>query len=146
MMKDGDKDEYVDCGILVKLISDQIQNQSNKLLHRKNLTASQFRYLEYLDRNSGTASFKEVERHFQTSQPTVSGIMRRLAGKDLIVIESAGGRHAKNACLTGKGRKLIEDGGTRRGLEEKMLLSALDDDERVVFHDMLERINEKLSE
>ena len=141
-----DNEEYIDCGMLIKLISDHIQSHSNKLLNEINLTASQFRYLEYLNRNSGPVSFKDVEKHFQTSQPTVSGIMKRLAEKNLIVIEAASFGRAKNARLTAEGKKLIAESGIERGNEEKRILSALQEDERAAFHDMLERINERLSE
>lgn len=146
MMKDGDKDEYIDCGMLIKQISDRIQSHSNKQLQKINLTASQFRYLEYLNRNNGTVSFKDAEKHFQTSQPTVSGIMRRLSEKGLIAIEDADFGRAKKARLTEKGQKLIGESGIERGNEEQLILSALHEDEREVFHDMLERINRKLSE
>lgn len=104
----GNKDEYTDCGMLIKLISDHMQSHANKLLNKINLTASQFRYLEYLNRNDGPVSFKDFEKHFQTSQPTVSGI--------------------------------------ERGNEENLILSALHKDEREAFHDMLARMNKKLSE
>lgn len=141
----NDNGEYIDCGMLIKLISDHIQSQSNRLLNNVNLTASQFRYLEYLNRGDGPVSFKNVEKHFQTSQPTVSGIMRRLSDKNLIVIEAAEYGRAKNARLTEKGKKLIDESGIERGKEEELILSALQEDEREVFHDMLERINKKLS-
>ncbi|MGI6116832.1 MAG: MarR family winged helix-turn-helix transcriptional regulator [Bilifractor sp.] len=140
-----DNEEYMDCGMLIKLISDHIQSHSNRLLNKINLTASQFRYLEYLNQSSDPVSFKDVEKHFQTSQPTVSGIMKRLAEKNLIVIEAASFGRAKNARLTEKGRKLIDESGTERGNEEKLILSALKEEERESFHDMLERINKKLS-
>ena len=141
----NDNNEYLDCGMLIKLISDHIQSHSNKQLNEVNLTASQFRYLEYLNRDSNPVTFKDVEKHFQTSQPTVSGIMRRLSGKNLIVIEPAESGRAKNARLTEKGKKLIEESGTERENEEKLILSALHEDEREIFHDMLERINQRLS-
>lgn len=144
-MKDN-KEEYIDCGMLIKQISDHIQRHSNKLLHKINLTASQFRYLEYMNHSGAPVSFKDVEKHFQISQPTVSGTMRRLAEKNLIMIEDADFGRAKYARLTKNGQRLIADSGIERGNEEKLLLSALQEDEREVFHDMLERINKKLSE
>ncbi|MGI5887897.1 MAG: MarR family winged helix-turn-helix transcriptional regulator [Oscillospiraceae bacterium] len=144
-MKDSNE-EYVDCGILLKQISDRIENHSNKQLQKINLTATQFRYLEYMSRSVDPVPFKDVEKHFQTSQPTVSGNMRRLAEKDLIVIEDGSFGRAKNARLTEKGWKLMKEAGDDRGNEERMILSALKEEEREEFHDMLERINKNLSE
>lgn len=140
------KDKYTDCGMLIKQISDHIESHANRQLQKINLTASQFRYLEYMHQNNDAVSFKDAEKHFQTSQPTVSGIMRRLAEKDLIAIEEADFGRAKNARLTKKGRELVDSAGTERGSEENLLLSALDEEERDVFHNMLERINKKLAE
>ena len=140
------KEEYTDCGILIKQISEHIDSHANRQLQKINLTASQFRYLEYMHQNNDTVSFKDAERQFQTSQPTVSGIMRRLAEKDLIAIEDAETGRAKNAHLTAKGLRLIKASGTERENQENLLLSALDEDERAVFHNMLERINKKLAE
>ncbi|MBB5182635.1 MarR family winged helix-turn-helix transcriptional regulator [Catenisphaera adipataccumulans] len=142
----NNKGEYVDCGMLIKQISDHIQSHSNRQLNKVNLTATQFRYLEYMKQSSEPVSFKDVEKHFQTSQPTVSGIMKRMAEKNLIVIEDADFGRAKNARLTEKGQALVDDSGIERENEEKLLLSALQEDERELFHDMLERINKKLSE
>lgn len=140
-----DNKEYIDCGMLIKQISDHIQSHSNRQLNEIGLTASQFRYLVFLNQSTDPVAFKDVERHFQTSQPTVSGIMRRLAEKNLIVIEEAHVGRAKNAKLTEKGRKLISESGTARENEEKLILSALDENEKAQFHDMLVRINKKLS-
>ncbi|MGI6178029.1 MAG: MarR family winged helix-turn-helix transcriptional regulator [Eubacterium sp.] len=147
-MKDNkvQKEEYVDCGMLIKQISDHFQSHYNRLLNNINLTASQFRFLEYMNRNGGCVSFKDIERHFQISQPTVSGVMKRLAEKNLIEIEAGGSGRAKYARPTKKGQMVIDESGVERGKEEKLLLSALQEDERKLFHDMLERINQKMSE
>jgi DNA-binding MarR family transcriptional regulator len=71
--------------------------------------------------------------------------MHRLAEKNLVLIEAAGVGRAKNARLTEKGRKLIDQSGEARVSEENLILSALRRDERELFHDMLTRINKKLS-
>lgn len=139
-------EEYMDCGILLKLISDHLQSHCNNMLNEINLTFSQLRYLDYLNQNGGLASFKKVEKYFQTSQPTVSGMMRRLAEKNLIEIEASEFGRAKNARLTEKGKKLVDESGVNREHEESMILSALREDEREAFHDMLVRVNEKFSE
>jgi DNA-binding MarR family transcriptional regulator len=133
-------EEYMDCGILVKLISNHLQHHFNRMLNKVGLTASQFRYLHYMNRNSGSVSFKKVQEHFQSSQPTVSGIMRRLADKNLIVIEAADYGNAKKARLTAKGKKLLAASETDRENDENLLLSALSEEEQKVFHDMLVRI------
>jgi DNA-binding MarR family transcriptional regulator len=144
-MKD-DHGKSMDCGILVKLISNQLQNHFNKMLNDVNLTAAQFRYLHYMNRNGGFVSFKNAQNHFQTAQPTVSGIMRRLADKKLIVIENAEHGHAKNARLTEKGNELLAASETARENDEKLLLSALNKEEQKVFHDMLVRILHNFSQ
>lgn len=138
---ENNSEEHTDCGMLIKLISDRIESRSNRILHERDLTASQFRYLEFLDQKGGPVLFKDAQRHFQTSQPTVSGIMSRLAEKHMIVIEPANSGRAKTAKLTEKGKRLVDDSRTVRKNEEERILSALREEERGPFHDMLERIN-----
>lgn len=140
------REAYTDCGILLKQISDHIESQSNRQLQEVGLTLSQYRYLVYLHQSSDPVTFKDVEHHFQTSQPTVSGIMRRLQEKNLIAVEDARTGRAKTARLTERGRLLVEQSGTAREEEEERILGALREDEREPFHDMLLRIRQALSQ
>ena len=72
------------CGTLLKQIHDIMEKNANNVLREQNLTISQSGVLVLLDEKEGkTASFKELEKDFGVSQPTMVGILNRLVQKDL---------------------------------------------------------------
>ncbi len=137
-----------ECGILIKQINDNIARLANNELRQNNLTLSQLRYLEYLYAHKGTpVPFKDLERHFEVSQPTVAGILRRLENKKLVkTTQSEHGGKSKTVCLTGSGTALYESAETRRSETEIHLLSPLRDTERIAFQDMLVKVLKHLKE
>ncbi|MGI6107771.1 MAG: MarR family winged helix-turn-helix transcriptional regulator [Lachnospiraceae bacterium] len=147
MTEEDSGPETQDCGMLIKMISDQIESNGNRMLNRQNLTLTQFRYLLYLQaKKPEPVLFKELEKHFQTSQPTVHGVLGRLEEKQLIAMASAGYGRAKIVRLTPKGSEIVQEAGRHRAQEEQNLLGALDEEEKERFHDMLVRINRHLAE
>lgn len=127
--------------MLIKMISDHIARDSNSQLNQDGLTLSQLRYLEFLtEHGDAPVYFKEFESHFQASQPTVSGIMRRMEGKGLIRIKAAERGRAKMAELTETGRKWTENARISREKEEAKLLYPLNEEERKLFQEMLLKI------
>ena len=73
------------CGTLLKQIHDIMEKNANNVLREQNLTISQSGVLVLLDEKEGkTASFKELEKDFGVSQPTMVGILNRLVQKDLV--------------------------------------------------------------
>lgn len=74
------------CGTLLKQIHDIMEKNANNVLREQNLTISQSGVLVLLDEKEGkTASFKELEKDFGVSQPTMVGILNRLVQKDLVI-------------------------------------------------------------
>lgn len=141
-------DSSSDCGMLIKLISDNISRISNNELRSNNLTLSQLRYLEYLYAAKDTPTlFKDLETHFEVSQPTAAGIIKRLSNKGLIrTQDSELGGKAKTAVLTEAGKELFESAESRRTETERVLLAPLAEEDRVRFHSMLEQIYNHLKE
>lgn len=137
-----------ECGILIKQINDNIARLANNELRQNNLTLSQLRYLEYIYTNKDTpVPFKDLEKHFEVSQPTVAGILRRLENKKLVKTkQSESGGKAKTVCLTNRGIALYESAEARRLETEIYLLSPLKDDERIVFQDTLVKVLKHLKE
>lgn len=137
----------MDCGMLINMIADQIENEANRMLNRREITLSQLRYLEYLKAAAPKpVYFKDLEKYFQASQPTVSGMMRRLEEKGLIRVTEAGYGRAKTAAITQAGTAITVESEAFRDQEEENLLAGLDEDERKEFRDMLARIHRHLSE
>ncbi|MEA4912104.1 MAG: MarR family transcriptional regulator [Oscillospiraceae bacterium] len=137
-----------DCGMLVKLISDSIARISNNELRENDLTLSQLRYLEYLYAHPyAPTPFKELETHFQVSQPTAAGIIRRLESKGLILTQASecGGK-ARTAALTQRGKQLYEVAEARRSETETLLLAPLEETDKERFYAMLQKIYRNLKE
>jgi DNA-binding MarR family transcriptional regulator len=133
--------ESKDCGILLKQINDHIAQQANHGLKENGLTLSQLRYLEYLaGKKEGPVPFKEIEHHFQVSQPTVAGILARLSKKGLIVTALVPGSKAKTAALTEKGKKELKKAVSYRNGTEEQLLAPLSPAERNTFRTLLDKI------
>lgn len=78
-----------DCGAILNQISDELGKNANNALRSQDLTRTQAGILIWLDRiESKSATFKELEKNFGVSQPTIVGIIKRLEQKDLIAIQS----------------------------------------------------------
>ncbi len=137
------------CGLLIKQINDGLSRDSNNELRRNGLTLSQIRYMEYLYAHSDEpVLFKKLEAYFNVSQPTNTGILKRMQEKDLVRISmSKDGGKAKTAVLTEKGRKKYEDSEVRRSSAENNLLKPLRREEKKSLEDMLQRVldNQKRS-
>lgn len=137
-----------DCGLLLKQISDHMEKMANHALREDDLTLSQFRCLEYLYQRFGEkVPLKEIEAHFHIAQPTVAGIISRLAQKGLIVSEvSEHNLRAKTVSLTEKGGALAAKSGQRRAEMEAVLLEPLNDDEQQTFLQLLNKVNNGLKD
>ena len=76
------------CGTLLKQIHDILEKNANNVLREQDLTISQSGVLVLLDEKEGkTALFKELEKDFGVSQPTMVGILNRLMQKDLVEVD-----------------------------------------------------------
>ena len=64
------------CGTLLKQIHDIMEKNANNVLREQALTISQSGVLVLLDEKEGkTAPFKELEKDYGVSQPTMVGIL-----------------------------------------------------------------------
>ena len=139
--------QRTECGLLIKQISGRISKTANNELRADNLTLSQLRCLEYIHENSkDKIPLKEIEAHFQISQPTLAGIISRLCQKGLIITEiSEINSRAKTASLTHAGENLFLKFDERRDLMENALLAPLTDDEKQTFYELLRKVNNGLT-
>lgn len=132
-----------ECGLLIKQISDQIAKSANNALRTDNLTLSQLRCMEYIyDSAKAKVPLKELELHFHISQPTLAGIIARLIQKGLVMTEvNEVNPRAKNALLTVAGKALVQRSMERRDSMENALLAPLSEEEKQVFYEMLNKVN-----
>ena len=130
------------CGTLLKQIHDIMEKNANNVLREQELTISQSGVLVLLDEKEGkTASFKELEKDYGVSQPTMVGILNRLAQKDLVeVLTDSEDKRIRKAHLTQKGADKCKEGYKHMNSAEEQLLKSLTDDEKKEFNRLLLKV------
>lgn len=130
------------CGTLLKQIHDILEKNANNVLREQDLTISQSGVLVLLDEKEGkTALFKELEKDFGVSQPTMVGILNRLMQKDLVeVLTDSEDKRIRKAHLTQKGADKCKEGYKHMNSSEEQLLKSLTDDEKKEFNRLLLKV------
>ena len=130
------------CGTLLKQIHDIMEKNANNILREQELTISQSGVLVLLDEKEGkTASFKDLEKDFGVSQPTMVGILNRVVQKDFVeILTDSEDKRIKKAHLTQKGVAKCKEGYKHMNSAEEQLLKSLTDDEKVEFNRLLLKI------
>lgn len=65
-------------GGMIKYISDKVRQKADNNLKDHNVTLSQVRVLNFLWRENGSCSQKQIEDFLQVSHPTVVGLVSRM--------------------------------------------------------------------
>ena len=130
------------CGTLLKQIHDIMEKNANNVLREQDLTISQSGVLVLLDEKEGkTASFKELEKDFGVSQPTMVGILNRLVQKDLVeVLTDSEDKRIRKAHLTQKGVAKCKEGYKHMNSAEEQLLKSLTNNEKKEFNRLLLKV------
>lgn len=140
-MRNFDPKEHV--GLLVKFINGRVITKINKNLSEFNLTGVQHEILCFIDRNEHERDVfqKDIEKCLKLTNPTVTGIVKRLEEKEMIV-RCPSGDDARYKCLhvTDKGRDVICK-SFKFGANniEKQLVKNMSDEEIKMFKDLLYR-------
>ena len=134
--------EELFCGTLLKQIHDIMEKNANNVLREQELTISQSGVLVLLDAKEGkTATFKELEKDFGVSQPTMVGILNRLEQKNLVeILVDSEDKRIRKAHLTLKGADKCKEGYKHMKTAEELLLKSLTDDEIIEFNRLLLKV------
>lgn len=137
-----------DCGIMLKQINDIMEKHANNALREQEITLTQAGMLIELNRRGDNAvSFKELEKIFGVSQPTIVGILKRLEQKGFVrTINDKDDRRIKKACLTEEGRKKCDTGYSYMAEAENFLLGSLSSEEKDEFARLLNKIRNSMNE
>lgn len=96
--------------------------------------------LLHLDAVNEARTFKELEKQFEVSQPTMVGILARLEQKDFVVITNdSRDKRIKKVSISKTGIELIS--GLRQHLDnsENKIVAGFSNDEMNEFHHQLEK-------
>ena len=147
-MRNFDPKEHVK--IKKKFINGRVITKINKNLAEFNLTGVQHEILCFIDRNEHERDVfqKDIEKCLKLTNPTVTGIIKRLEEKEMI-IRYPSSTDARYKCLhvTEKGREVIcksfQFGANNI---EKKLVSGMTDEEVKMLKDLLYRALKNMEE
>ena len=140
-MRKFDPKEHV--GLLLKFINGRVNTKINKNLAEFNLTGVQHEILCFIDRNEHERDVfqKDIEKCLKLTNPTVTGIVKRLEEKEMIV-RCPSSNDARYKCLhvTEKGKEVICK-SFKFGANniEKQLVKDMNDEEVKMLKDLLYR-------
>ena len=140
-MRKFDPKEHV--GLLLKFINGRVNTKTNKNLAEFNLTGVQHEILCFIDRNERERDVfqKDIEKCLKLTNPTVTGIVKRLEEKEMIV-RCPSSNDARYKCLhvTEKGKDVICK-SFKFGANniEKQLVKDMSDEEVKMLKDLLYR-------
>lgn len=134
------------CGTLLKQINDIMEKNANNALRGQDLTISQSGVLVLLDeKEEKTATFKELEKEFGVSQPTMVGLLSRLEQKHLVeILADPDDKRIRRARLTQKGEEKCKEGYKHMRSAEELLLGDLTAEEKSEFINLLLKIRNSL--
>ena len=137
--------QYI-CGALIKQINDIMEKNANNALRGEDLTISQSGVLMLLDQKEDkTATFKDLEKRFGVSQPTMAGILSRLEQKKLVeFLSDPDDKRIRRAKLTGKGMDKCREGYKHMKSAEEFLLGSLTAEEKQEFLRLLIKIRNNM--
>lgn len=125
-------------GGMIKYISDKVRQKADNNLKDHNVTLSQVRVLNFLWRENGSCSQKQIEDFLQVSHPTVVGLVSRMEQSGYIQTSvSPDDKRNKIVTVTDSGMSLACE--LCRYMEDidKRMLVGLTDEQQVQLVDML---------
>lgn len=147
-MRNFNSKEHI--GLLIKFIHGRVNTKINKNLAEFNLTGVQHEILCFIDRNEKEKDIfqKDIEKCLKLTNPTVTGIVKRLEEKEMIA-RYPSKEDARYKCLhvTEKGREVIcKSFKFGSNNIEKQLIKGMTDEEVRILKDLLYRSLKNMEE
>ena len=133
--------EKMSVGRLIKISNLIFEAYINNNLKEINLTGSQMNVLMcvyVLNKKHMNVNQVDIQKIFNLSNPTVSGILSRLQDKNFIIRENDGRKN--RIKLTDDGIKLIKDGEKKIRMVENKILSCLSEEKYNILLEILRKI------
>ena len=135
-------------GFYFKKISEKLEKRANEDGKKRDITYSQGKSLWYLRKNGDRdITMREIEKYFDCSHATVSGLVSRLAQKGYVeVLQSSEDKRAKIVKTTAKEQECFRHLQRRRAKTEETLLKDFTAQEKAEFSAFLDRVYKNLDE
>ena len=138
-------DASVPIGVLLKITDKEIERRLNEKAELLGLTTAQMYALYYICRNSGQVCQRDLERKFDLTHATVSGLIARLSNKGFIVISSDSADRRKNMLLpTPKAEACTDEIRHFIRNSDPQLMNGFSEEEKTQFRLLLLRILDNL--
>ena len=121
-----------DIGFWLKQLNNAMEQSRNKRMAPIELTASQMDVILFLSFNrEKEVNQIDIEKYMHCSNPTVTGIVKRLEAKQFIKrLPSEKDKRYKRLVLTEKANRLLEEGDANRKREENVLLRGFSEEDK----------------
>lgn len=121
---------------MIKYISDKVRQKADNNLKDHNVTLSQVRVLNFLWRENGSCSQKQIEDFLQVSHPTVVGLVSRMEQSGYIQTSvSPDDKRNKIVTVTDSGMSLAcELCRYMEDIDKRMLVGLTDEQQAQLAH------------
>jgi len=136
-----------DVGMLLKNINESLERKVNNSLQKDGLTLAQIRVLAYIYQQPGhQTTQKQLEVYLDVAHPTINGILKRLAEKQLVTTEiTVEERLSKTVTITEKGKEAAEKAKRTSGKHEKLLVYGISPDDEKLLIQLLMQIQQNIN-
>ncbi len=125
-------------GGIIKYISDKVRQKADNNLKDHNVTLSQVRVLNFLWRENGSCSQKQIEDFLQVSHPTVVGLVSRMEQSGYIHTSvSPDDKRNKIVTVTDSGMALASELCRFMDDMDNRMLEGLSEEQQSQLADML---------
>lgn len=140
--------ERTTIGFLIKQINNVYEKDFNRMLKSIGITSSQCEVLDYLFHTSKEAvTQRDIERHLNLRNPTVTGLLKRLDEKGFILsVPSNTDRRCKNVFLTEKAYDIQRKMEASRKKSDRQLTMGMSKKEVQTLKKALEKVLYNISE
>lgn len=140
--------ERTTIGFLIKQINNVYEKDFNRMLKSIGITSSQCEVLDYLFHTSEEeVTQRDIEKHLNLKNPTVTGLLKRLDEKGFILVVSSNtDRRCKNIYLTEKAYDIQRKMEASRKKSDKQLTMGMNRKEVQALKKVLERVLYNISE
>lgn len=135
-------------GFIVKQINNVYEKELTNRLKILGITSSQCAVLNYLfQSNQENVTQREIEKHLNLKNPTVTGLLKRLDEKGFVLcVQSPTDKRCKNVYLTEKAFDIQKKMESDRKKLDKRLVIGMTKKEVEVFRRGLEKVLYNISE
>lgn len=123
---------------MIKYITDKVRQKADNNLKDHNVTLAQVRVLNFLWRQEGSCSQKQIENFLQVSHPTVAGLVSRMEQSGYIQTSvSSDDKRNKIVTVTDSGMALASELCRFMDELDNRMLEGLSEEQQSQLADML---------